>query len=160
MTYYSFSCNLLSIRSDPRVRPSSFTYLISARFAWGQDDRVYTFSDVQILLSDHIHTHGFNHSSYAASQVFISSPTPYLHPDAEYLPQMSARDIVLNSRDSVLNSSVSSPNFLLRPDSPSLFKASSSDSLNTQVRTWASSSSPFPHPQLPMLVTASNKSTS
>ena len=67
-TYCSFNCNLLSIHSDPRVRPSTFTYIISAHLAWGQEDGVCTLSDVQILLQ-----RSHPHPEFKSQQVCVSS---------------------------------------------------------------------------------------
>ena len=84
-----------------------------------------------------IHTQNFNHSRYA-SALKCSSLAPHFTSTPCWI-WMSAREILLNSRDSMLNLSVSSPDFILCSDSPTLFKARSSDSLNTQNRTWAES---------------------
>lgn len=112
-------------------------------------------------LGDLIHIHGFNHSSYANSQVFISSrgpflsPVPYLHCTQNISPWMSAG--ALNLRDPMLNSSASCLNVLLCPDSPS----PPFDPLNTQVRTWGPlASSPCPSLCSSRQVTMSSNSTS
>ena len=93
LTYYLFSGSLLSIHSDPGVRLSAFTDIISAHCAWGQDG-VNTLSDVQILLRGSPPHLCFGHSSQADSLVFISSRTPYLYPMPNTSPQMSLRNLV------------------------------------------------------------------
>lgn len=66
--------------------PTHQTYVISAHRACGQEDGVYTFSDMHIPFEPSHHTPGFNHSSFTDSQVFISSPDPFLSP-LPYLPR-------------------------------------------------------------------------
>lgn len=157
LTYYSFNYNLLRVHSDPRVKTSTFTYIVLAHQTWGQEDGVDLLSVCTFFLGNRIHTHGLNHSSYADSQVLVSSPdlllscTPYLHPTAGCLPRVSTGAL---SSDLTLNSFVSCLNFLYCRDSPSLFMAP--DPLDTQVRTILFS---LPHSPSPMLVTTSSNST-
>lgn len=157
LTYYSFNYNLLRVHPDPCIKTSTFTYIVSTHQTWGREDGVDLLSVCTFFLGNRIHTHGLNHSSYADSQVFVSSPdlylssTPYLHPTAGYLPLDVYR--ALNS-DLTLNSFVSCLNFLYCPDSPSLFMAP--DPLDTQVRTILFF---LPHSPSPMLATTSSNST-